>query len=337
MNWYLQIGKNSDVVMSSKIKLIRNINGFPFKLDKNSEIQKFEDYIKENLYNIGYGLKFIKLRNLDYITKQCIVEKNLVNPDYVFEKEDEGALLINEDENIVIALHAEDNIELQTFGAGLDLENILNLAVEIDEKIEKTFGYAVSKKYGYLTSSLSNLGTGLKASVLINIPAICKTGNKNSILEVISSFGMNVRKVNKENKEDYIYEISNKQTLGLTEQEIIANVKIIIEKIAKEERMIRKYLAEKNILFEDNIYRSYGILSNCKTITKKETEKLLANIKMGTDLGILPEITDSQIKQLYFYTKPAIMQKYYGREFNAMEQDIKRAEIIKQIMKKEIV
>ena len=232
MNWYLQIGKNSDVVMSSKIKLIRNINGFPFKLDKNSEIQKFEDYIKENLYNIGYGLKFIKLRNLDYITKQCIVEKNLVNPDYVFEKENEGALLINEDENIVIALHAEDNIELQTFGAGLDLENILNLAVEIDEKIEKTFGYAVSKKYGYLTSSLSNLGTGLKASVLINIPAICKTGNKNSILEVISSFGMNVRKVNKENKEDYIYEISNKQTLGLTEQEIIADVKIIIEKIA---------------------------------------------------------------------------------------------------------
>ena len=217
------------------------------------------------------------------------------------------------------------------------MENILNLAVEIDEKIEKTFGYAVSKKYGYLTSSLSNLGTGLKASVLINIPAICKTGNKNSILEVISSFGMNVRKVNKENKEDYIYEISNKQTLGLTEQEIIANVKIIIEKIAKEERMIRKYLAEKNILFEDNIYRSYGILSNCKTITKKETEKLLANIKMGTDLGILPEITDSQIKQLYFYTKPAIMQKYYGKEYNTMEQDIKRAEIIKQIMKKEIV
>ena len=78
MNWYLQIGKNSDVVMSSKIKLIRNINGFPFKIDRNSEIQKFEDYIKENLYNIGYGLKFIKLRNLDYITKQCIVEKNLV-------------------------------------------------------------------------------------------------------------------------------------------------------------------------------------------------------------------------------------------------------------------
>ena len=130
-----------------------------------------------------------------------------------------------------------------------------------------------------------------------------------------------------------IYQISNKQTLGITEEEIVKNIKVIAEKIIKNERQARKYLANEGIELEDEIYRSFGIFTNCKKITEEETFELLSNIKLGVDLGILREVTDLQIQSLYLYTKPANMQKRLGETLGKIEQEVKRAEIIKQIFK----
>ena len=333
MNWYLQSSENSDVAKSTRIRFSRNINGFRFNLSKE-EMQKLEEKIKDSLYEIGYGLKYLKLSDMDEITRMSLVEKNLISPDFVLNKGNEGSILINDDENICIMIGNQDHLEIQVFNCGLDLENTLNLAIEVDEKIGKLLGYAMNKKYGYLTSCPNNVGTALRASVMVHLPALSKTRNTRKVLDAISSFGINIRGVYGENSESSgdMYQISNKQTLGISEKEIIENLKIIVEKIIKQERQARKILLRDDITFEDFIYRSYGVLNYCKKISQEETRNLLSNIKLGTDLGILKELTDLKVQKLYLYTKPANMQKYLGNQYDQIERDIKRAEVIHQII-----
>ncbi len=334
MNWYLQSNDNSDVAISTRVRLARNLHDFKFNLTKKEELVELEERIKNNLYAIGYGLKFLKLSDMDDITKMSLVEKNLISPEFVLNKNNTGSILINDEENICIMLGNQDHIELQVFNCGLDLENTLNLAVEIDKKLEEVLGYAISKKYGYLTACPNNVGTGLKASVMVHLPGLSRTKNTKKILEAINSFGINIRGVYGENTESTsdMYQISNKQTLGITEKEIIQNLNVIVDKIIKQEREARKILAKDDISLEDLIDRSYGILKYCKKISSEETRTLLSNIKLGTDLGILNEMTDMKVRKLYLYTKPANLQKFLGNQYEALERDIKRAEVIKQII-----
>ena len=334
MNWYLQSSEDSDVAKSTRIKFARNLQGIPFKISKKEEIEVIENQIKENLYAIGYGLKLFRLKDMDDITKMSLVEKNLLSPEFVLNKNEIGSILINEEENVCIMIGNEDHLEIQVFNCGFDLDNMLNLAIEIDEKIGETLGYAISPKYGYLTACPNHVGTGLRASVMVHLPALSKTKNTEKVLEAIHSFGINIRGVYGENTESTgdMYQISNQQTLGVTEKEIIQNLHVIVEKIIKQERQARKMLAKDDIALEDLIYRSYGILSNCKKISSEETRTLLSNIKLGTDLGILKELTDLQVQKLYLYTKPANLQKYLGEQYEAIERDMKRAEVISQIM-----
>lgn len=334
MNWYLQSGKESDVAISTRIRFSRNINGYSFNLSSD-ELESLENKIKESIYEIGYGLKYLRIKDMDEITKISLLEKNLVTEEFLNKNQDRKSILINDEENICIMIGEEDHLKIQVYSAGLELENTLNLAIELDKKIEEVLGYCVSKKYGYLTAYPSNLGTGLKASVMLHLPALRKTNNIKKVLQVISNFGVEVKGVSsKEGKLiGDIYQISNKQTLGITEEEIVKNIKVIAEKIIKNERQARKYLANEGIELEDEIYRSFGILTNCKKITEEETLELLSNIKLGVDLGILREVTDLQVQSLYLYTKPANMQKKLGETLGKIEQDVKRAEIIKQIFK----
>ena len=277
-------------------------------------------------------MKFLKLKDTDNITKQSLVEKNLINPD--FSKNENGSILINDEENICIMIGGEDHLQIQVFNCGLDLRNVLNLAIEIDNKLNEVLGYSMSKKYGYLTASPANVGTGLRASVMVHMPALSKTNNIRKILEATSNFGMNIRGVYGENSESTsdMYQISNKRTLGISEEEIVENLNSIVTKVIDQERKARKLLTKNELELEDLIYRSYGILSNCRKISSKETLKLLSNIKLGTDLGILRELTDLKVQKLYLYTKPANMQKYVGEKYDKIERDEKRAEVIKQIL-----
>ena len=326
MNWYLQSGKDSDVVTSTRIRFARNLQGFKFNLKNQKDIEELKNKIKENTYAIGYGLKYLELKDMDDITKLSLVEKNLISKDYAL-KNKTGAILINDEENICIIINDDDHLKVQVFSSGFELENTLNFAIELDKKIEEVLGYATSKKYGYLTSMPTNCGTGLKASVMVSLPALEKTRNIDKVFYNLSNFGINILELNN------VFEISNKRTLGITEEDIIQNIKVVTEKLIEQERNARKFLDKDNISLEDTIYRSYGLLTNCRKITLEETEKLLSNVKIGTDLGILPELTDSKIQKIYLYSKPANMQKYLGEQYEAFERDIKRAEVIKNIIK----
>lgn len=334
MNWYLQSGNEADVAISTRIRLARNINGFTFALKKDGEREALENKVKEVLFGIGYGLKFFKLKDMDDISKMSLVEKHLISPNFALEQNENGSILINEEENICIMIGEEDHLRIQVFSSGLDLKNTMNLAIELDEKLGDLLGYDISKKYGYLTRCPSNVGTGLRASVMLHLPALSMTGNDKKILESLSGLGVVVRGGYGENSEveGQIYQVSNYQTLGITENEIIENLNVMVEQIIKQERQARKFLTKDVLSLEDKIYRSYGILINARKISTQETMKLLSMVKMGTDLGILPEMTDKKIKELYLYTKPANLQKYKQEQYEIIERDIKRAEIIKQIL-----
>ena len=332
-NWYLQNGKDSDVVISSRVRLARNLADFPFKdKAKQEDLEQILKIIKEIVPSIGYGLKYIELRNIDNITKLTLIENHLISPEFATNKN--GAILINDEENICIMINEEDHIRIQVFSSGQELEELLNLAIEIDEKIDGLVTYATNEKYGYLTSCPTNVGTGLRASVMVHLPALTLTGNIEKVLNVVNNFGMNSRGVYGEGTQSKgnIYQISNNQSLGLIEKEIIKNIKTITEKVIEQERLARKYLTKRQIDLEDRVYRAYGILANAMKLSSEECRKLLSDVKLGTDLGIIKELDDMKVSKLETYTKPGNLQKYLAKELDAYDRDIERSKVVKQIL-----
>ena len=335
LNWYLQSGNESDVVFSTRIRLALNIKGFSFvnRYTKNDALKIIE--IVENIVpSLGYGLKLLRLKDIDDITKLSLVEKHLISPEFAYNKSETGAIVINDEENICIMINEEDHIRLQVTSAGLELENLLNLAIEIDKKLEQLVPYAYNDKYGFLTSCPTNVGTGLRASVMVHLPALAKTGNIRKVLEVVNNFDMNIRGIYGEGSKSSgdIYQISNKQSLGISEQEVIRNLKIITDKVIEQERLARKILAKNQIELEDKVYRAYGILANSRKLSSEEANILLSDVKLGTDMGIIKELNDLKVRKLEMYTKPANLQKYVGQTLDGYERDVKRAEIVKQII-----
>ena len=335
MNWYLENGKDSDVIISSRIRLARNLKEFPFKIKMTKkDKEKLLEKIKFITPSIGYGLKFFYLKDIDDLTKMSLVEKHIISPDIALSKEQEEAILINDEENICIMLNEEDHIRLQVFTSGLDLQNTLNLANELDEKLDELLHFSCNKNYGYLTACPTNVGTGLRASVMVHLPALKLTGNLSKVLHIVNSFGMTIRGVYGEESQSKgdIYQISNNQTLGITEKEIVTNLENITKKVMEQERLARKYLTKNEIELKDKVYRSYGIFTNAKILSSDECDNLLSDIKLGCDLGIISELNDVKVKKLMMYTKPANLQKYLGIRAEALERDTNRPEVIKKVL-----
>lgn len=339
-NWYVQTGKDSDIVISSRIRLARNIKGIPFTTKcKPEDLEKVINIMNNEVNSLGYGLKLFRMDKIDNVTKLSLIEKHLISPEFVAKTENSitqnlKAILLNDDENICIMVNKEDHLRIQVFSAGLDLENLKNLIAEIDEKIDEACHYSCDRKYGYLTTCPTNVGTGMKVSVMVHLPALTITGNINKVLQIVNSFGMNIRGLYGEGTQSLgnIYQISNNQSLGLTEDEIVKNLNIITSKIIEQERLARKNLTKEPLELEDRICRSYGILTNARKLTSEECLKLWSDVKLGMDLGIIEGLTDLKVNKIRINSQSGNLQKYLGNNLNAYERDIERPKIIKQII-----
>ena len=339
-NWYVQTGKESDIVISSRIRLARNIKGIPFTTKcKPEDLEKVINIMNNEVNSLGYGLKLFRMDKIDNVTKLSLIEKHLISPEFVAKTENSitqnlKAILLNDDENICIMVNKEDHLRIQVFSAGLDLENLKNLIVEIDEKIDEACHYSCDRKYGYLTTCPTNVGTGMKVSVMVHLPALTITGNINKVLQIVNSFGMNIRGLYGEGTQSLgnIYQISNNQSLVLTEDEIVKNLNIITSKIIEQERLARKNLTKEPLELEDRICRSYGILTNARKLTSEECLKLWSDVKLGMDLGIIEGLTDLKVNKIRINSQSGNLQKYLGNNLNAYERDIERPKIIKQII-----
>lgn len=333
MSWYFENGPESDVVVSTRIRFARNISGHKFNsIATNEDREKVLDIFKNN--NVVPELKFIRLSDLDEIMQNSLVEKHVISRD-ILNVESAG-ILLNADEDVCVMINEEDHVRIQAMNPGLELEKTLKTAEDIDNKIAEKVEYAYSDLYGYLTTCPTNVGTGLRASVMLHLPALRITGRIGRVLDVVNKVNLDVRGVYGEGTEAIgdMYQVSNKVSLGVTNQEIISSVKSIVNKIIEQERNAREYLMTRGIDFEDRVCRDYGILTSARKLSYDECAKLVSMVKLGVDLGIIKEIDSRKVNEISIATKPATLQKCCKEILGPKERDEKRADIIKMIVNK---
>ncbi len=331
MSWYLEDGKDSDVVVSSRVRIARNIAGKKFvSTASDEELKDVLMTIKNS--NIDSDLRFINLSDLDELMKNSLVEKRVISRDLLEMKE--TGILLNDTEDISIMINEEDHFRIQVMKPGFNLDEALSDAIKVDEKISSKINYAYNDKYGFLTACPTNLGTGLRASVMLHLPALRLIGKIEKVLEVVNKVNLNVRGVYGEGTEAIgdLYQVSNKISLGVTEEEIVENVKLIVQKLIEQERKAREYLKNQGETFEDKISRTYGNLVYARKMTYSECAKIISIVRLGISMGIITEIDNKKLNKISILTKPATLQKYLKKELSAEERDIERAKVIKQII-----
>ena len=215
----------------------------------------------------------------------------------------------------------------------MQLDEAWDIIDKVDDMIEDKIEYAFNENYGYLTCCPTNVGTGMRASVMAHLPSLVMTGHINSLLNAVGKVGLMVRGLYGEGTEasGNIFQISNQVTLGISEEETIENLKSVVRQIIEQERTARKKLVETSRLkLEDRFYRSYGTLSNARIITSEEAMKLLSNVRLGVNTGILRNVKLETIIELMILTQPANIMKLYGNNISAEERDFRRGELIRQ-------
>lgn len=333
MSWYFENGPEADVVVSSRIRFARNIHGKKFTGVADDEEQK--EILKVFKTNkVVTGLKFIQINDLDELMRISLVEKHIISREALKRKN--AAMLLNADEDACVMLNEEDHIRIQTMTAGFDLDKAYKEAKKIDDQIAEKVEYAYSDLYGYLTKCPTNLGTGLRASVMLHLPALRMTGQIGKIIDVVNKINLTVRGVYGEGTDAIgdMYQISNKVSLGLTDEEIINNVKSVVNKIITQERNAREYLKSKEVEFEDRICRDFGTLSCARKLSYKESEQLISVVRLGVHMGLIKDIDARKVNEISVVTKPATLQKFSKETLEGVELEMKRAEMIKKIIKK---
>lgn len=332
-------GPESDIVISSRIRLARNLTQMPFPhlLDSDSGAKVLslikEAWSKSDLKDFD----LITFDQLAAIDREILVEKHLISPEHAKTDSEFRGLLVNKDGSTAIMINEEDHLRIQCLLPGLQINECYQKAKELDDKLEAHLDFAFDEKRGYLTSCPTNVGTGMRASVMLHLPALSITGNTNRIFQNVSQLGMTVRGLYGENSEmlGNFFQLSNQVTLGQTEEDIINNLMVIATQIVEQERLMRKKLYEENKhQLEDRICRAYGILTNAKIMTSNEALKHLSDVRLGVDMQIIHGIKPFALNQLVVALRPAHLQKKTGKEMEAFDRDIVRAGVIKENMSK---
>jgi protein arginine kinase len=331
-HWVSGEGPESEVVLSSRIRLARNLDNFPYPNRASKEEKKkiTSKVVEAADQQDEIKLYYINLAELPELERELLVEKHLISPIHAQEGVEKGVLL-DDNERTSIMVNEEDHIRIQVLSPGFQLDQTWEMADKLDDLLESKLNYAFSEKWGYLSSCPTNVGTGLRASVMVHLPALNLTNNIGKMLGAVSKLGLAVRGIYGEGSEaaGNIYQISNQITLGHSETDIIENLKSVTTQIIEQEKKARdRLLQEKEIELRDTISRSYGTLKYAYRISSDEALKLLSNVKLGIDMGILKDVDKKVLSELMVLIRPAHVQKINGKELNSLERDIKRAELI---------
>ncbi|WP_130860886.1 protein arginine kinase [Gracilibacillus phocaeensis] len=335
--WLKEDGPDSDIVMSSRIRLARNFSAYPFPLIAEGEqldevLEKMEQSFSQRSYLDYKDLAFVKMTDLKPIEKQGLVEKHLISP-YLANKSGHGAALISENEQVSIMINEEDHLRAQLYFPGSQLEQALEQAFQLDDWLEEEIDYAFDEHRGYLTSCPTNVGTGLRASVMMHLPALAITRKINQMVPAINQLGLVVRGIYGEGSEAQgnIFQISNQVTLGRAEKDIMEDLKGVVEQLIEHERHARAMLVERSQLeLEDRLFRSLGALQYSRIIESKETATCLSDVRLAIDLGFINHISKSILNELVVLTQPAFLQQYAQRRLTPEERDIFRASLIRE-------
>ncbi len=332
-SWYENISPESDIAISTRVRLARNIKGIPFpkKLGDSERLKLFEtvrDAITNSNTPYAKSLKYIAVRDIPDAELYSMVERHLISPEFASQN-NERAIIISDDESISIMLGEEDHIRIQVILGGLQLEKAYNTASEIDSMLSSLLDFAFDEGLGFLTECPTNLGTGLRASVMLHLPVTENSGEMPLVTDSVGKIGFMVRGMYGEGSgaEASLYQISNQITLGISEKSAIDNLKIITMQLIEKERSRRQSL--NKIKLEDLCFRALGLLQNSRIMSSSEMINLLSRIKLGVSMGIL-SVNVSPIK-LLIEGQPNMLIKRFG-QMNPSESDIYRASMLRQAL-----
>jgi len=327
MIWYKD--KNDGIVISTRIRLARNIAGIPFPNalnDKTKVTKKIRAAIKNS--EIAKDFDFLELDNASQLNRLSLAEEHLISPAML--KGEGKSVLISKDNTTSIMLMEEDHIRLQTIYGGFKLDEAYKAASGIDDIIEKSVDYAFDEEFGYLTACPTNAGTGIRASVMMHLPGLSLTKNIAQVIASATNLGIEIRGLYGEGTEadGNLYQISNRITMGLSEHEIITRLKKIVNQICDAEAKAREHLKSKygNSL-SDKLYRSYGILKFARSITSSEAKSLLSDVMLGENMGIIKEKGVLSPLECMVCSTPSMISR--GKELNPDERDKARAEFLR--------
>ncbi|MDW0113415.1 protein arginine kinase [Sporosarcina saromensis] len=332
--WMKSSGEHADIVMSTRIRLARNLKGYRFPIAFTAEeAHKIDEAVSTALLNSGEkGYAYMKMSELPLLDRQVLVEKHLVSPQLTDSKR-HGAVLLSEDETISIMVNEEDHIRIQCIYPGFQLENAYEQADTVDNYLEGQLPYAFDEAFGYLTSCPSNTGTGMRASVMMHLPALTITKQIDRIIPAITRLGMVVRGSYGEGSEapGNIYQVSNQTTLGKTEKEILADLKNVALRLIAHERRSRELLLSKSrVALENKLFRSLGIITYARLLPSGEAARCLSDVRLGIDLNIIEDIDMSILNELMVFMQPGFLQQYAKAELTAEERDIFRANLFRE-------
>lgn len=337
--WVKGTGPNSEIVMSSRVRLARNLNKYPFShWAKKKEEEEILRLAKEGIEKSNY-LKnhlFLEIKDLSEIDRMFLVERHLMSREHAVNPNGK-ALAVTPEEIASIMINEEDHLRMQVMQAGFRLGEAWAILDNIDNELGEKLDFAYSLELGYLTACPTNTGTGMRASVMLHLPCLVVTKKIAPVIQAISKLSLTARGLYGEGTEasGNFFQISNQVTLGHKEEDIIDNLERIIRQIIDHEQNAREALlsGQQRRILEDRIWRSYGTLKNARIISSSETLELLSSIRLGIDIGLIKNIDRKAINELFIITQPAHLQKIEGKTLSAPQRDIKRAELLREKLK----
>jgi protein arginine kinase len=343
--WLSGTGPESDIVMSTRIRLARNVSEYPF-LTRIEERQKaeLERFLRDKLERAGLTdaksadadtkskLLYKNLNELSPIDRQCLVERHLISRDHATGDGGRGVAL-GESERLSVMVNEEDHLRVQVLRSGFQPDAAWDQISKVDRKLEGDLNFSFSPHFGYLTACPTNVGTGMRVSVMLHLPALVMTKQIEKVFHAVTKINLAVRGFYGEGTQasgDF-YQISNQVTLGKSEEDVLKTVADHVPQIIKFERNVRETLINENRAgLEDRVWRAYGMLERARLITSEETMDYLSAVRMGVNLGLVDKIPIGLVNQLFILTQPAHLQKLEGRELETPERDETRATFIRQ-------
>lgn len=336
--WMDGSGPVANIALSSRVRLARNIDALPLPHIAGDEPGEKILAIARNAVadlkrrgTVG-PLDFVLLSEISPLERQLLVEKHLISP-ALLQSSSRSAIAVNQEGTVSIMVNEEDHLRVQCLQSGLQPEEAWQTCSLIDDALEEKIDYAFDAEIGYLTACPTNVGTGIRASVMLHLPALVLIGQAGRVLGPVGQLGLAVRGLYGEGTEvsGNIFQVSNQITLGHTEEEIIENLVGVTQQIIEQENAARQALLQSGRLkLEDRVWRSYGILSRARILSSAEAMRLFSDIRLGMDLDLIPDVSLTTLNEMLVLIGSAYLQKTAGVQMTSADRDVRRAAVVRE-------
>ena len=333
--WLRGSGPKEEIVMSSRIRLARNLDTDPFPQwaqprRRLQVLHRLEKVVSDTPSLKGSLL--LRMGDLSEVDRLFLVERHVISREFAQAVEGR-ALLIGRQEIVALMINEEDHLRLQVLQSGLNLQEAWSILTDVETELESRLTFAFCPEWGYLTACPTNIGTGMRASCMLHLPCLVMTKQINRVLHAITKLGLTARGLYGEGTEatGNFFQLSNQISLGVSEEEILDNLERLMKQVVEQEEAARAALLRQSRQeLEDRIWRAHGTLKNAHLMTSNETIELLSLVRLGVDVGIIPTIDRGLVNQLFIQTQPAHLQKLEKRVLSASERDARRAQLLRE-------